>query len=434
MDDRPSRIVDVVAWECLDSRGNPTVACEVELADGTRGLGIAPAGASTGEHEALERRDGGDRLAGLGVRGAVESVRTRIAPQLRGLPADRRDLVDRTLRELDGPRPGGVVGANATIATSLAVWLALARSRRVEPFQVISHALDREPLLPMPMVNILSGGLHAGRAMDVQDVLVLPSGADTVEEALEWAGEIRRRAAAIVEQRGGSPTLVADEGGLALPGATTEVALELVLRAIAAAGLEPGEQVAIALDVAAGTFWSPETGTYQLAAERRSVAPGDWLKEVEGWCEGFPLASVEDPITDSDWEAWTALHGRVGDRVQLLGDDLFVTDVERVRRGHASGAANAVLVKPNQAGTLAEAEAVIAAAGELGMAAVVSARSGETEQSWLADLAVGAAGGQIKVGSMTRSERAAKWNRLLQIAATHRLPFAGARLIAPLAP
>lgn len=429
MDERSSRIVDVLAWEGLDSRGHPTVACEVRLADGSRGLGIAPAGASTGTHEAREVRDGGDRLAGRGVQAAVDNVVRRVAPRLSGVPGLRQGLVDRILREIDGPPPGGEVGANATIAVSIAVWLAASRHRGVEPFESISARLDRPPLLPMPMVNILSGGLHARGSMDVQDILVVPVGATSISQALEWTGEVRRCASDLVEQRGGPFQLVADEGGLALPGASTTRGLELVEQAVVDAGFDPREQVALALDVAATTLWSRDDQRYDLVVEGRSVTRDDWIEEITGWCGDFPLVSIEDPVTDTDWEAWRCVARRLGDRVQLVGDDLFVTDSERVRRGHRERVANAVLVKPNQTGTLSEAQDVIETARACQMATVVSARSGETEQAWLADLAVGAAGRQIKVGSLTRAERTAKWNRLLHLEATYGLPFAGAAAI-----
>lgn len=432
MTDDGSRIVEVEAWECLDSRGLPTVACEILLADGASGVGIAPAGASTGTHEARERRDGGTRLGGQGARGAARAVVEVIAPRLRGLPAARRAEVDHLLRELDGLRSSGRVGANATIATSIAVWLAAAAAGRVAPFELISADLETPPSIPMPMVNILSGGLHAAGAMDVQDILVVPVAAGSFAAAIEWCGEVRRRTAHLLGERGGTPALVADEGGLALPGATTPVALELVVDAISSAGFNPGSDVALAIDVAANTFWSPQDERYELRVDGRVLSASDWIDEVAAWCSDFPIVSVEDPVADTDEDGWAQVGPRLGGRVQVLGDDWFVTDADRVRRGAEAGTANAVLVKPNQAGTMTEAEEVLRTASAHCMAAVVSARSGDTEQSWLADLAIGGGSGQIKVGSTTRSERTAKWNRVLQVEATRALPFAGADSIAPL--
>lgn len=432
MTDDDSRIVEVEAWECLDSRGLPTVACGVRLADGAGGVGIAPAGASTGTHEARERRDGGGRLDGKGTRTAVRAVAEVIAPRLEGLPAARRAEVDRLLRELDGPRSAGHVGANATIATSIAVWLAAAASARVAPFELVSADLATSPTIPMPMVNILSGGLHAARAMDVQDVLVVPLAAGSFAAAIEWCGEVRRHAAHLLGERGGSPALVADEGGLVLAGATTPVALEFVVDAVTGAGFRPGSDVALAIDVAANTFWSPQDGRYELGVDGRALSTSDWVDEVTAWCSDFPVVSIEDPVADTDEDGWAQVGPRLGGRLQVLGDDRFVTDADRVRRGAEAGTANAVLVKPNQVGTMTEAEDVLRTASAHGMAAVVSARSGDTEQSWLADLAIGGGSGQIKVGSTTRSERTAKWNRVLQVEATRRLPFAGAGSIAPL--
>lgn len=429
MTERSARIIETLAWECLDSRGHPTVACEVSLADGSRGLGIAPAGASTGTHEARELRDGGSRLGGRGVRTAIDHINRSIAARIVGLPATRQAIVDDALRDTDGPE--SKVAANATVAVSIATWIAASHCEGLEPFESISVRHDGYPVLPMPMVNILSGGLHAAGGMDLQDILVVPVGAGSISQALEWCGEVRRTAAGLIDQAGGSSALVADEGGLAAPRIGASEALELVHRAVADAGFVPGEQVGLAVDVAATTFWSKDDLRYDLAVEGRSVTTDGWIDEIAAWCGDFPLLSIEDPLRDTDWEGWRRIGRRLGDRVQLLGDDLFVTDSERVRRGHRGGAANAVLVKPNQTGTLSEAEDVIATAAAYRMATVVSARSGDTEQSWLTDLAVGAGGGQIKVGSLTRSERTAKWNRLLELEATRDLAFARTRGIAP---
>jgi enolase len=407
--------VDVVesvhAWEALDSRGVPTVACKVILESGAVGSAIVPSGASTGAHEAHERRDGGDRYAGRGVRDAVAAFRTEIEPELRGRDALDQSGVDAALRNLDGTPSLARLGANAVLAASVACALAGARSRRLPLWRALCPGLP--PLLPMPMVNVISGGAHAGGLVDVQDFLAVPVGARTFAEALEWAWRVRAGTAESLAARGHDVSLVADEGGLAAPLASNRAALEILLEGIERSGLEPGVEAAIAVDVAATQLL--DGSAYVLASEDRSLRAAELVDEIVGWVDDFPIVSVEDPLGEDDEVGWRYATSRLAKRVQLLGDDLFVTSPGRLAAGIRDGVANAVLVKPNQDGTLSDAYRVVGLAQEAGYATVLSARSGETEDSWLADLAVGWRTGQLKVGSTTRSERTAKWNRLLEI-------------------
>jgi enolase 1/2/3 len=405
-------IASVRGWEALDSRGNPTVACEVRLEGGARGSTAVPSGASTGTHEARELRDGGERFGGRGVRGAVGSVNDELGPGVTGLPAEEHEQLDEALAALDGTPNLGRLGANAVLAVSIAAALALAEAAGEPLYRLLCKGA--EPLLPLPLVNVLSGGAHArGAGLDIQDVLVVPVGAASFAEAIEWAWRVRRAAEAIAAARGLVETLVADEGGLGLQLPSSRAGVELVTRAIERAGLAPGEQAAVAVDVAATQLLS-DAG-YVLAAQRVTHDATGLITELERWCSSFPIVSLEDPLGEDDWEGWSEATRRLGDRLQLVGDDLFVTQVERLHRGIAAGIANAVLVKPNQCGTLSAAAETVRRAHEAGYATVVSARSGDTEDAWLADLAVGWRSGQIKVGSTARSERTAKWNRLLRI-------------------
>lgn len=401
----------VLAWEALDSRGSPTVACAVLLRGGAEGQAIVPSGASTGSHEAHERRDGGERYAGRGVRDAVEAVRTQIASALVGCDADDQEAVDGLLHALDGTPDLRRLGANAVLAVSVASALAAAAAHGEPLWRRLDPA---GPLLPLPMVNVLSGGAHAGGLIDVQDVLVVPVGAATFGEAVEWAWRVRAATAAELRRRGFDPSLVADEGGLAAPLARNRDALDLVLAGIERSGLSAGSEVALALDLAATQLH--RDGAYQLPAEGRALDAAGLVEELTEWARAYPLVSIEDPLAEDDLEGWR-LAARALGRVQVLGDDLFATSVDRLEQGISEGIANAILVKPNQAGTLSGARAALERARGAGYATVVSARSGDTEDAWLADLAVGWRAGQIKVGSTVRSERTAKWNRLLRIEA-----------------
>jgi enolase len=423
------RIERVFAWEALDSRGNPTVGCEVVLAGGAKGSAIVPSGASIGSHEARELRDGGERYGGLGVGNAVANVRGALADAVAGVDADDQEKVDAALLAADGTASLGRMGANAVLAVSVACALAAADATGEPLYRLL--AAGQTPLLPLPMVNILSGGAHAAFSFDVQDFLAVPVGADSFAEAIEWAWRVRRATAELAAQRGLVAALIADEGGLGPVLASNREALDLLALGIERARLSPGEDVAIAVDVAATQLIEP-SGAYRLEAERRSLSADELVEELAGWAAAYPIVSVEDPLAEDDWEGWRTAGARLKG-VQLLGDDLFATNLDRLERGIASGVANAVLVKPNQIGTLSAARAVVGRAHEAGYATVLSARSGETEDSWLADLAVGWRTGQIKVGSTMRSERTAKWNRLLRIEAELRseVAYAGRAALAP---
>lgn len=406
-----STIAELFAWEALDSRGSPTVACEVRLHGGAVGTAIVPSGASTGRHEVRELRDGGSRYAGKGVQQAVLNVLTVLADAVVGMDARDQDGVDAALVRADGTGDLGRLGGNAVLSVSVANALAAASATGRPAYRALADPAD-EPLMPRPMVNVISGGAHAGGAVDVQDFLVVPVGAATFGEALEWSSRVRRHTAELV---GADAALVADEGGLGPRLPSNRKALELLSSAIENAGLSAGSEVGIAVDVAASQFLGRD-GRYHLRAEDRVVSAQELVEELERWCDAFPIVSIEDPLGEDDWSGWAEATRRLG-AVQLVGDDLFVTDAARLRRGVREGVANAVLVKPNQIGTLSRARDVIADARAAGYATVLSARSGETEDSWLADLAVAWRTGQIKVGSTMRSERTAKWNRLLRIEA-----------------
>jgi enolase len=407
-------IIDhIFAWEALDSRGTPTVACAVRLESGVEGEALVPSGASTGSHEAHERRDGGERYSGKGVADAVAAVRTEIGSVLAGHNVHDQEGIDAALRALDGTPNLSRLGGNAVLAASVACALAAARSRGVPLWQALCP--DVPPLLPLPMVNVISGGAHAGTLLDVQDFLVVPVGAGTFAEAIEWASRVRGATASVLRERGYDVSLVADEGGLAAPLSSNRAALDVLLEGIERSGLEPGAEAAIAVDVAATQLLVGDT--YLLASENRGLRAEELVEEIVAWVDDYPIVSIEDAVGEDDHSGWRHMTDRLGDRIQVLGDDLFVTSPDRVGAGIREGIANAVLVKPNQIGTLSEARHVVQIATSAGYATVLSARSGETEDCWLADLAVGWRTGQIKVGSTTRSDRTGKWNRLLRIEA-----------------
>lgn len=408
-------IAELHAWEALDSRGRPTVAAEVVLEGGARGRATVPSGASTGRHEARELRDGGTRYGGHGVRAAVANVTGELAAAVRGVDATDQPGVDRALRDADGTEDLGRLGANAVLAVSVGTAVAAAAAQGLALHAAVAEPGAR-PLLPLPMVNIISGGAHAGRTLDVQDFLAVPLGATSFAEAIEWCARVRAGAAQVLVDHGHVVALVADEGGLGPRLPDNRSALDVLVAGIERAGLRPGTDIGIAVDVAATQFATGE-GEYTLAAEGGRVLDADGLvDELVSWCDRYPIVSIEDALAEDDWAGWArateALRGR-----QLLGDDLFVTDPRRLQRGIDAGVATAVLVKPNQVGTLSDARSVVRRAHDVGYTTVLSARSGETEDDWLADLAVGWRTGQIKVGSTTRSERTAKWNRLLQLEA-----------------
>jgi enolase len=411
-----SSIRRVSAREVLDSRGRPTVEVTVELERGGSGRASVPSGVSTGRYEAVELRDGDpDRYDGRGVLKAVGNVVGVLGPALVGMDALDQEGVDRLLVELDGTPEKSRLGANAVLGASLAVARAGARARNVALWRHLAAVTGAEPQLPLPMVNMISGGLHAGRNLDLQDFLIVPLSATSFAVALEQVVTVHARLGSVLSSRGLS-TLRADEGGYGpdLPNHTA--ALDLVCEAIEASGLVPGEDVGIAIDAASTHFWDADRGTYELHSEgARSMDAADLVELFADWCARYPIVSIEDPLSEDDWDGWALVTARLGDAVQLLGDDLFATNLARLERGIAGGAANAVLVKMNQVGTLSETLAVIRRAHGAGMATVVSGRSGETEDPFMADLAVAARGGQCKIGSVTQSERLAKYNQLLRI-------------------
>jgi enolase len=419
-----SAIRNVRGRQVFDSRGRPTVEVEVCLDDGTRARASVPSGASTGTHEAHELRDGDERFfKGLGVLSAVEHVNGTIAAALQGRDVMDQIGCDALLRELDGTPSLSRLGANAVLGTSLAVCRASACAageplhRRIAGLAGVSGST-----LPVPMVNILSGGLHARHGMDIQDVLAIPVAAATMLDAIHLVSRVRDAAAVLCAERG-IPTLLADEGGLSPGCRTGREALELMMAAIKRAELDPGRDIGIAVDVAATSLYDSASRTYRLAREERHADTQEMIEMIASWVHEFPVLSIEDPLDEEDWAGWQEITGRLGERVRLIGDDLFTTNLERLHRGIVSGCATGVLVKPNQNGTLTGTLEVVAAAGEAGFVSVVSARSGETEDELLADLAVGTAAGQIKVGSVRSSERLAKYNQLLRIAEDPHIPF-----------
>ena len=419
-----SAIAHVTGRQVLDSRGRPTVEVDVRLADGTLGRASVPSGASTGSFEAHELRDGDPAMFdGLGVRAAVAHVRGEIRAALRGRSADDQSGIDALLRELDGSSQLTRLGANAVLGTSLAVCRAAALSSGQPLYRWIARLAGVEaPLLPLPMVNIFSGGRHANGGMDVQDFLVMPIGATSIWDAVHMAARIRTAATQVCADHG-LPTLLADEGGLAPGCRTGGEALALLVEAIERAGLQPGVDAAIAIDVAAHELCQPQGG-YRLDREGAHRSSAEMIDMVAGWVADFPVASVEDPLDEEDWSGWAELTRRLGSRVRLIGDDLFTTNEERLRKGIATGSANGVLIKVNQNGTLSGTLEVVRTAREAGYVPVVSARSGETEDDFLADLAVGTGAGQIKIGSLRTSDRLAKYNQLLRIAEDDTLVFA----------
>lgn len=409
-----ARISAVRAREVLDSRGNPTVEVEVSLDTGHLGRASVPSGASTGTHEAVELRDGDStRYAGKGVRRAVANVGERLGPALMGRDPEDQQGVDALMIELDGSPDKHVLGANAILGCSLAVARAAALARGIPLYwHIAALAGVAQPSLPLPMVNLVSGGLHAGGNLDLQDFLMIPVGARSVAQALEWTVGVYQATGAELRARGFT-TLVGDEGGYGPPLDRNETAIEVITAAIERAGRRPAEDVAIAIDVASTHFYAD--GGYALRSEGRTLSAAELIDLLSGWVDRYPIVSIEDGLAEDDWANWPALTARLGGRVQIIGDDLFTTNPERVERGIQTGAANAVLVKMNQIGTLTETLDVVYRCRRAGLRTVISARSGETEDDFLADLAVGCAGGQIKIGSVVRSERLAKYNRLLRI-------------------
>jgi enolase len=406
----PCEISAVNARRVWDSRGRPTVEAEVHLCDGTMGRAIVPAGASKGTREALELRDGGERFGGLDVRRAVAHVNTEIARAVLGMAADDQARLDERLIQLDGTPNKQRLGANATLAVSMAAAHAAAASHRLPLYRYLGG--DSATLLPMPQIQIFGGGAHAGRRVDIQDFMVVCPGAGSFTEALEWTAEVYRQAGALMQSRGACFG-VADEGGWWPAFDTNEEALEALVIAIERAHFIPGEQVSIALDIAASDFG--RGGRYRLGLERRELDSDGLIELLLRWCDKFPVASIEDPLAEDDPDAFGRFTRAVGHRLQVVGDDFLVSDAALLRDAAAAGAANAVLLKPNQRGTLTETLQCWDAARALGYAGIVSARSGESEDTTIVDLAIGWQVGQLKVGSFARGERMAKWNEALRI-------------------
>jgi enolase len=404
-----SEIVEVHAREILDSRGNPTVEVEVLLESGSRGRAAVPSGASTGEREALELRDGDPkRYLGRGVRKAVENVNTVLAPEVIGLEALDQARVDAALCALDGTPNKRRLGANALLGVSLATAHAAADEVGLPLYRYLGGARAR--ILPVPMMNLLNGGRHADTTVEIQEFMVMPVGAPSFREALRMGAEIFHHLRAVLRELGHS-TGLGDEGGFAPSLRTNEEAVECLLEAIQRAGYAPGREVVLALDCAASEFYAE--GHYRLAGKR--LGRTDVVELYARWVEGYPIVSIEDGCAEDDWEGWALLTKRLGGQVQLVGDDLFVTNPALLREGIRRGVANAILVKVNQIGTLSETLEAVAVAAEANYAAIISHRSGETEDTTIADLAVATGVGQIKTGSLSRTERVAKYNRLLRI-------------------
>ena len=406
-----SLISEVKAREVLDSRANPTVEVDVTLSDGARGRARVPSGASTGANEALELRDGdAKRYGGRGVLRAVENVRRLVAPEVVGRSALDQEALDKLLLELDGTPNKSVLGANAILGVSVAAAHAVARSRGTPLYERLGEG--RLPTLPVPMFNIINGGRHAENSTDFQEFLVVPAGFDSFARSLRAGVEVYHALRRLLLERGLSAN-VGDEGGFAPALSSNREAVELILMAIEQAGYAPGQECFIALDVAASEFY--DAGSYTLAREQAVLPAEGLIARYSDWVREYPIVSIEDGMAEDDWDSWRAMTSSIGDAAQLVGDDLYTTNTALIRRGVESGASNAVLIKLNQIGTLTETLEAIAMTKHAGWAAVISHRSGETEDTTIADLAVGTAAGQIKAGAPARSERTAKYNRLLRI-------------------
>jgi enolase len=406
-----SAIVDIVGREILDSRGNPTVECDVLLESGTMGRAAVPSGASTGSREAIELRDGDPaRYLGKGVLRAVEHINTEISEAVLGLDASEQAFLDKTLIDLDGSDNKSRLGANATLAVSMAVARAAAEESGLPLYRYFGGSGGMQ--MPVPMMNVINGGAHANNNLDLQEFMILPLGAPTFREAVRYGAEVFHALRKIIDGRGMS-TAVGDEGGFAPSVASHEAAIQLILEAIDKAGFAAGEQIAIGLDCAASEFW--KDGKYHLEGEGLQLSAVEWTDILATWVDKYPIVSIEDGMHEGDWEGWKHLTERLGRKVQLVGDDLFVTNTRILKEGIDKGIANSILIKINQIGTLTETFAAIEMAKRAGYTAVISHRSGETEDSTIADIAVGTNAGQIKTGSMSRSDRIAKYNQLLRI-------------------
>jgi enolase len=409
-----TEIVSIRAREILDSRGNPTVEADVILADGVRGRAAVPSGASTGEHEAVELRDGDkEHYLGKGVLQAVENVESILGPELTGMDASNQKLIDATMIALDGTENKSSLGANAILAVSMACARASAEALKLPLYRYLGGV--NASILPTPMMNILNGGSHADSNVDFQEFMVMPVGAETFSDALRWGTEVFHTLKGVLKKKGYS-TSVGDEGGFAPSLKSNDEALELILEAIELAGYTPGEQIALALDPASSEFYDKETGKYVFKkSDKRALSSEQMADYWADWSRQYPIISIEDGLAEDDWAGWKYLTDLIGAKVQLVGDDLFVTNSKRLQQGIEQGIGNSILIKVNQIGTVSETLEAIELARRNGYTSIISHRSGETEDTFIADLAVGTGAGQIKTGSASRTDRIAKYNQLLRI-------------------
>ncbi len=405
-------IIDVKGREILDSRGNPTVEAEVTLADGTVGRGASPSGASTGQFEALEMRDGGDRYMGKGVLKAVEHVNNEIRQAVLGIDATDTYAVDKAMLEADGTDSKSKLGANAILAVSIAAARAASISLGIPLYKFLGGSQGNN--LPVPMMNILNGGAHAANNIDAQEFMIMPVGAPSFREALRWCAEVFHNLQALLK-KDGHATAVGDEGGFAPNLKSDEEAIQYIVNAVKAAGYEPGKDFKIAMDVASSEWKGSKVGEYHLPKANIDYTTDELIKHWAELVDKYPIISIEDPLDEEDWEGWAKITKELGDKVQLVGDDLFVTNVKRLQKGIDLGAGNAILIKLNQIGSVSETLDAIKLAHDNGYATIVSHRSGETEDTTIADLAVAMNSKQIKTGAPSRSERVAKYNQLLRI-------------------
>ncbi len=408
-----TEIVSIHAREILDSRGNPTVEADVILDGGTRGRAAVPSGASTGEHEAVELRDGDmEHFMGKGVLSAIENVESILSPELAGMDATNQRLIDATMIAIDGTENKSRLGANAILAVSMACARASAEALMIPLYRYLGGV--NACILPTPMMNILNGGAHADSNVDFQEFMVMPVGAETFSDALRWGTEVFHTLKGVLKKKGYS-TAVGDEGGFAPSLKSNSEALELILEAIELAGYKAGEEIALALDPAASEFYNKETGRYIFKkSDKSEKTSSEMIAYWESWVRQYPIVSIEDGLAEDDWDGWKLMTEQIGD-VQLVGDDLFVTNTKRLRRGIEEKAGNSILIKVNQIGTVSETLEAIEVARRYGYTSIISHRSGETEDTFIADLAVGTGAGQIKTGSASRTDRIAKYNQLLRI-------------------
>lgn len=406
-----SAIVNIIGREILDSRGNPTVEVDVALESGAFGRAAVPSGASTGAHEAVERRDGDKgRYGGKGVLGAVEAVNTELYEALSGMDADEQEYLDQVMLDLDGTENKGRLGANAILGVSLAIARAAADDAALPLYRYVGGSHAR--VLPVPMMNIVNGGAHADNPIDIQEFMIMPVGAEGIADAVRIGSEIFQTLKGHLSDAGHG-TNVGDEGGFAPGLKSSDEAIGYIMKSIETAGYKPGDDVMLALDAASTEFYAD--GKYDLAGEGRTLGSDEMVQYLVDLCDRYPIVSIEDGMAEDDWDGWVALTKAIGDRVQLVGDDLFVTNPERLRDGIGRGAANSILIKVNQIGTLSETLEAVETAHKASYTAVMSHRSGETEDSTIADLAVATNCGQIKTGSLSRSDRLAKYNQLIRI-------------------